>query len=101
KSLLGDMGVPVPKGYRIRDIDDLPRTVERVGFPLVIKPLDGNHGKGATVGIKSMEEAEAAWEKAKEYSRWIIVEQQLIGEDFRALVVNNKLRAVAERVPAH
>lgn len=101
KSLLGDMGVPVPKGYRIREVDDLPRTVERVGFPLVIKPLDGNHGKGATVGIKSMEEAEAAWEKAKEYSRWIIVEQQLIGEDFRALVVNNKLRAVAERVPAH
>src|SRR5690606_10161651 len=87
--------------YRIRSIEDLPRIIDRVGFPLVIKPLDGNHGKGATVGVSSMEEAEAAWEKAKEYSRWIIVEQQLIGEDFRALVVNNKLRAVAERVPAH
>ncbi len=101
KTLLGDMGVPVPKGYRIRDIDDLPDTVERVGFPLVIKPLDGNHGKGATVGIRTLEDAETAWEKAKEYSRWIIVEQQLIGEDFRALIVNNKLIAVAERVPAH
>jgi len=101
KTLLGDMGVPVPKGYRIKDIDDLPDTIERVGFPLVIKPLDGNHGKGASVGINSLEEAETAWEKAKEYSRWIIVEQQLIGEDFRALVVNNKLIAVAERVPAH
>ncbi|NOT47770.1 MAG: cyanophycin synthetase [Acidobacteria bacterium] len=101
KTLLGDMGVPVPKGYRIRDIDELEDTCERVGFPLVIKPLDGNHGKGATVGIKSIEDAQIAWEKAKEYSRWVIVEQQLQGSDFRALVVNNRLIAVAERVPAH
>ena len=101
KKLLGDMGVPVPKGYRIRGIEELEETLESVGFPLVIKPLDGNHGKGATVGIKSLEDAEVAWEKAKEYSRWIIVEQQLQGADFRALVVNNRLIAVAERVPAH
>lgn len=101
KTLLGDMGVPVPKGFKIRDIEDLDDTLERVGFPAVIKPLDGNHGKGATVGIRSREEAIAAWEKAKEYSRWIIVEQQLQGSDFRALVVNNRLIAVAERIPAH
>ena len=101
KTLLGDMGVPVPKGYRIRSEDELESTLEAVGYPAVIKPLDGNHGKGATVGIKSIEEGRAAWEKAKEYSRWIIVEQQLQGSDFRALVVNNRLIAVAERVPAH
>ena len=101
KKLLGDMGVPVPKGYRIRLEDDLEDTLDSVGFPAVIKPLDGNHGKGATVGIKSLEDAMVAWEKAKEYSRWIIVEQQLQGSDFRALVVNNRLIAVAERVPAH
>jgi cyanophycin synthetase len=101
KKLLGDMGIPVPKGYRISDIDDLEDTLERVGYPVVIKPLDGNHGKGATVGIKSLDDAKGAWEKAKEYSRWIIVEKQLEGSDFRALVVNNRLIAVAERVPAH
>lgn len=101
KTLLGDMGVPVPKGYRIRLEDDLEDTLERVGYPCVIKPLDGNHGKGATVGIKSLDEAKVAWERAKEYSRWIIVEQQLQGSDFRALVVNNRLVAVAERIPAH
>jgi len=101
KTLLGDMGVPVPKGYRIRLEEELEETLERVGFPAVIKPLDGNHGKGATVGIKSLDEAKIAWEKAKEYSRWVIVEQQLQGSDFRALVVNNQLIAVAERVPAH
>lgn len=101
KKLLGDMGVPVPKGYRLRDIEDLEETIERIGYPVVIKPLDGNHGKGATVGIRSIDDARAAWDKAKEYSRYVIVEQQLIGSDFRALVVNNRLIAVAERIPAH
>lgn len=101
KKLLGEMGVPVPKGYRIRDEEDLEDTIERVGYPVVIKPLDGNHGKGATVGINDLEHAKIAFGKAKEYSRWVIVEKQLIGNDFRALVVNNQLIAVAERVPAH
>lgn len=101
KKLLGDMGVPVPNGYRIRDIDDLESTLDRVGYPAVIKPLDGNHGKGATIGIHNLEDAAVAFEKAKEYSRWVIVEQQLIGSDFRALVVNNRLIAVAKRIPAH
>src|SRR5262249_17095796 len=55
----------------------------------------------ATVGIRSLEAAQTAFEKAKEYSRWVIVEQQLQGSDFRALVVNNRLIAVAERIPAH
>jgi len=101
KKLLGEMGVPVPKGFRIREIEDLEGTIERIGYPVVIKPLDGNHGKGATVGITDMEHAVAAFEKAKEYSRWVIVEKMLVGSDFRALVVNNKLIAVAERIPAH
>lgn len=103
KKLLGDMGVPVPKGYRIRDIDELEETVQNVGFPLVIKPLDGNHGRGATVGINNIDDARTAFEKAQESSRtrWVIVEQQLMGADFRALVVNNRLIAVAERIPAH
>ncbi|MFZ1699790.1 MAG: cyanophycin synthetase [Pyrinomonadaceae bacterium] len=101
KTLLGDMGVPVPKGYRLTDVDDLESTLENIGYPVVIKPLDGNHGKGATVGIITLEDALIAWEKAKEYSRYIIVEKQLVGSDFRALVVNNRLIAVAERVPAH
>jgi cyanophycin synthetase len=101
KKILGDMGVPVPKGYKIRSIDELEETLEGVGFPAVIKPLDGNHGKGATVGINSLEAAQRAFEKAQEYSRWVIVERQLQGSDFRALVVNNRLIAVAERVPAH
>ena len=101
KKLLGDMGVPVPKGFRIRDEEELASTIESVGYPVVIKPLDGNHGKGATVGITTLEDAKIAFAKAKDYSRWVIVEKQLMGADFRALVVNNRLIAVAERIPAH
>lgn len=101
KKLLGEMGVPVPKGVYIRNEEDLAKTVEAVGFPLVIKPLDGNHGKGATIGIETLEEAFIAFQKAKEYSRYVMVEKLLVGKDFRALVVNNRLIAVAERTPAH
>lgn len=100
KKLLGEMGVPVPKGYRIREEEELESVVKSVGFPLVVKPLDGNHGKGATVGINSLEDAKIAFGKAKEYSRWVIVEQMIQGADFRALIVNNQLIAVAERIPA-
>ncbi len=103
KKLLGEMGVPVPKGFRIRDEEELERTVESVGFPVVIKPLDGNHGRGATIGIENLETARAAFHKAQEQSRskYVIVEKMLAGNDFRALVVNNRLIAVAERTPAH
>ena len=103
KKLLGEMGVPVPKGYRIRREDEVKSTVEAVGFPVVIKPLDGNHGRGATVGIETMEDAVTAFHIAQSQSRskWVIVEKMLAGGDFRALVVDNKLVAIAERTPAH
>ncbi len=101
KQILGDMGIPVPRGYMIQDEEDLERTVNSVGFPVVIKPLDGNHGKGATIGINNTDEARIAFQKAREYSKYIIVEKMLAGNDFRALVVNNRLIAVAERTPAH
>ena len=101
KKLLGEMGIPVPRGFTITEEDEIQNAAELVGFPIVIKPLDGNHGKGATVGINNFEEAQTAFHKAKEYSHYVIVEKMLDGEDFRALVVNNKLIAVAERTPAH
>ena len=100
KKLLGEMGVPVPKGYKIREADELAETVKSVGFPCVVKPLNGNHGKGATVGIMNLEDAKTAFGKAQEYSRWVVVEKMLDGADFRGLVVNNRLIAVAERIPA-
>ena len=101
KTLLGNLGVPVAEGVRISEIEDLEDELNDIGYPAVIKPLNANHGKGATIGVQNIEEARAAFEKAKEYSRWVIIERQLMGSDFRALVVNNRLIAVAKRVPAH
>jgi cyanophycin synthetase len=101
KKLLGSMGVPVPKGYQIIDEDEIEKTVERLGFPVAVKPLDANHGKGITVGLKTLEEVREAFPLAKKYSRRVILEQSLTGQDFRALVINNRLVAVAERIPAH
>lgn len=101
KKLLGSMGVPVPRGYQIVDEDEIETTVERLGFPVAVKPLDANHGKGITVGLKTLEAVQAAFPLAKKYSRRVIIEQSLTGQDFRALVINNRLVAVAERIPAH
>jgi len=101
KKLLGSMGVPVPKGYLIVEEDEIEATVKRLNFPVAIKPLDANHGKGITVGLNTLEEVRAAFPLAKKYSRHVIIEQSLTGQDFRALVINNRLVAVAERIPAH
>jgi cyanophycin synthetase len=101
KKLLGSMGVPVPLGHLIVDEDEIEKVVARLGFPVAVKPLDANHGKGITVGLKTLEEVRAAFPLAKKYSRRVIIEQSLEGQDFRALVVNNRLIAVAERIPAH
>jgi cyanophycin synthetase len=101
KKILEDAAIPVAKGVTISDPSNLAWAVERVGFPMVFKPLDGNHGKGATINVKTMEEAEAAFEYAQKYSRRVIVEKFITGYDFRVLVIDNKLVAAALRVPAH
>ncbi|MDX6694832.1 MAG: cyanophycin synthetase [Blastocatellia bacterium] len=101
KKLLGSMGVPVPRGVQITDEDEIEGVVRKLGFPVAVKPLDANHGKGITVGLNTLEEVRAAFPLAKNYSRRVIIEQSLTGQDFRALVVNNRLVAVAERIPAH
>lgn len=100
KKLLESMGVPVPKGYKIRGEEEIEETIKAIGYPVAIKPLDSNHGKGISVNITNIEDARKAFESAKKFSRAIIIEKSLVGKDFRALVINNKLVAVAERTPA-
>ncbi|MFG6097432.1 cyanophycin synthetase [Leptothoe sp. ISB3NOV94-8A] len=102
KSILESMGAPVPAGQLVYHFDELEKTIERLGgYPIVIKPLDGNHGRGITTDIGSWEEAEEAYDRAKEISRGVIVEHFYAGRDHRILVVNHQVVAVAERVPAH
>lgn len=101
KDLLEQAEVPIPKGDIIRTERGLKEAVDYVGFPLVIKPVNGNHGRGITTNINSMKEALTAFTEAKEISRLVIVEKYITGEDHRLLVIDNKLVAAAKRTPAH
>ncbi len=101
KKMLGDASIPVAKGDICVDAEDLELTINRIGYPIVLKPLDGNHGKGASINVNSWEDALAGLEFAKKYSRRVIVEKFITGHDFRILVIDNKMVAAAQRVPAN
>jgi cyanophycin synthetase len=104
KNILGNAGVPVPQGTVIHYLDELEQAIADVGgYPIVIKPLDGNHGRGITINISDWTEAETAYDLASQASktRSVIVEQYYQGNDHRVLVIDHKVVAVAERVPAH
>ena len=101
KRMLDNASIPVAKGSICVDEEDLENTIKKIGYPIVLKPLDGNHGKGASINVKDWETAKAGLAHAKQYSRRVIVEKFITGFDFRILVINNKVVAAAKRVPAH
>ena len=101
KYLLEQAEVEVPRGDIISKERSLEDACRYVGYPLVIKPIDGNHGRGITVDIQNYEDAVVAFHAAKEVSRRVIVEKFVTGEDYRLLVINNVLVAAAIRTPAH
>ena len=101
KHLLGQAQVPIPKGDVIRSERGLKDAIEDVGYPVVLKPINGNHGRGITANITNWEDALVAFEAAKAVSRSVIVEKYITGEDHRLLVINYKLVAAARRTPAH
>ncbi len=100
KMLLDAAQIPVPKGTVIRTEEELKYAIENFGYPLVVKPIDGNHGKGNTTNITTWEQAIKAFGAAKEYNRNVIVERFITGYDFRALVINYKFISAALRTPA-
>jgi cyanophycin synthetase len=100
KNLLGAAEIPVPKGDVIRTEEGLKSVIDRIGYPIVIKPIDGNHGKGNTTNITTWEQAIKAFEAAKYFSRSVIVERYITGFDFRILVINYKFICAALRTPA-
>lgn len=99
KKLLEAAGVPVPKGRPANSLKDAWAAAQEIGFPVVLKPQDGNQGKGVTVNITSREGVEAAYRAATEISEEVLVEKYLPGHDFRLLVVGDKLVAAARREP--
>ncbi len=100
KQLLESYEIPVPRGRVVRTEEGLEEALSVVRFPCVIKPIGGNHGRGATIGIKTMEEAKIALAKAKEISRSVIVERYISGLDHRLLVIDHQFVAAAKRTPA-
>ncbi len=101
KNMLEDAAIPVPSGDIAVDVEDLEKIIRKIGYPVVIKPLDGNHGKGSSINVNDWDAAVIGLEHAQKYSRKVIVEKYITGYDFRLLVINHKLVAAARRVPAN
>lgn len=101
KYLLEQAEVQVPRGDIISRESSLEEACRYVGFPLVVKPVGGNHGRGITVNIKNLEDALVAFHAAKIVSPKVIIEKYITGEDYRLLVINNVLVAAAKRTPAN
>jgi len=100
KSMLEAASIPIPKGIITSMEEDVEGAVKKLGFPLVIKPVNGNHGRGATINIKTLEQAIEGFQVAKKISRTVIIEKFVTGFDYRLLVINYKLVAAAKRTPA-
>lgn len=100
KNLLGAAEIPVPKGDVVRTEEELRKAIDYVGYPVVIKPIDGNHGKGNTTNIMNWQQSISAFEAAKVYGRNVIVEKYITGFDFRVLVIDYKFICAALRTPA-
>lgn len=96
-----DLGLPVPKQRTASSLRETLRAAERIGFPVVVKPYNGNHGRGVCINLKNAEEVEKAYEVASKISRTVVVESYITGFDHRLLIVNGELVAAAKRVPGH
>lgn len=101
KRLLDAAGVPVPQGRPVADAADAWAAMQEIGAAVVVKPQDGNQGKGVTVNVTSREHLEVAFAAAAEYGLTVVVERFIPGHDFRLLVVGRKLVAAARREPPH
>jgi cyanophycin synthetase len=101
--LLGAAGLPVPKQESVRNAEQAVKVADRIGYPVVVKPLDGNHGRGVCLDLQNADDVRAAFPIAEGQSRrgWVIVESYITGRDYRCLIIDGRLAAVAERVPAH
>jgi cyanophycin synthetase len=101
--LLGNAGLPVPRSASVRTLAEAQREARRIGYPVVIKPLDGNHGRGVKLNLADERAIAEVWEASKSESKRgvMIVESFITGRDYRCLVIGGQIAAIAERVPAH
>lgn len=101
RELLESMSVPIADGIAIESLDELKHSIDSIGFPLVVKPADGNQGRGVTTNITTFEQAKKAFRFASTVCERVIVERYIPGFDYRLLMVDGKLAAAAKRTPPH
>ncbi|KAB3530230.1 cyanophycin synthetase [Alkaliphilus serpentinus] len=101
KGLLEIFNIPVPRGRAVTTLTDAIKVAEELSYPVVVKPNNGNQGKGVSTNLKSSEEVEKAYHLASLYGDQIMVEDYIKGKHYRGIVVDGKLVAVAERIVAH
>ena len=101
KKLLRGVGIPVPDGDAVRTQEGALEVAAEIGFPVTVKPLDGNHGRGVSTMLMTEAAVVEAFNRANQFSKYVIVEKHYSGRDYRVLVVNGEIAACAERVPAH
>ncbi|MFN7146623.1 MAG: cyanophycin synthetase family protein, partial [Myxococcota bacterium] len=99
--ILGDLGLPVPKQAQVYEAEEAVDAAKKLGFPVVVKPLDANHGRGVSIGLTDAEQVRVAFAAAQEHSDCVLVESFIRGFDHRMLVIDGQLAAVAKRVPGH
>jgi cyanophycin synthetase len=101
--LLAAAGLPVPRSEVVRTADRAVEAARRIGFPVAVKPLDGNHGRGVGLNVRGLRAVRTAFNRALKQSRSgdVVVEQMVTGRDYRFLVVDGTMAAIAERVAAH
>ncbi len=100
KDMLYTAGLPVPRGEVANSLEEALDIANYIGYPVVIKPVRGHHGNGVLVNLQDEEELKEAYEITSEYTNYVLVENYLSGEDYRALVIGNEVIAMAKRVPA-
>ena len=100
KAVLEKAKIPVPTGVIIRFKNEIDNAIEKLGFPLAVKPLDGNHGRGISLNLTTRDQILDAFDIAKEIAKDVIVEKFIDGFDFRLLVVNYKYTAGIKRIAA-
>ena len=99
--ILATLGLPVPQQELVQSEGQAVRAARRIGYPVVTKPYNGNHGRGISIRLTTEDEVAQGYRVAREHSRSVIVETFLEGDDHRLLVVNGELVAATRRTPGH
>jgi cyanophycin synthetase len=100
KEILSTMGIPVPEGYEVETLEEARIKADEIGYPVTIKPISGNHGRGITTNILTLADLEVSFHTGKTFSETLVIEKFLAGADYRVLVINGKFTAAARRDPA-